>query len=177
MTSSTGASHWTYAYEPYGVTRTETKNNTKAPTNLMKFAGDVYANDKPTTLIDPTGLRPENTCGSIGCWLDQTKLGKCYTGIGEGAALSVVSAGTLTSAAVGAAAEGCAAGVLTHLLGEATADEVEDIADGALLGRDVADALIKRSERLERERRAREAARRPRGIIVIVRRVTVIVIR
>jgi RHS repeat-associated protein len=41
LTSSTGASQWTYAYEPFGTTRTETKNNNKAPTNLMKFAGEL----------------------------------------------------------------------------------------------------------------------------------------
>ena len=41
LTSSTGATQWTYAYEPFGATRTETKNNTKAPTNVIKFNGQL----------------------------------------------------------------------------------------------------------------------------------------
>lgn len=47
LTTATGTSEWTYAYEPFGISRTETKNDTKAPTNLMKFTGE---------LSDPTGL-------------------------------------------------------------------------------------------------------------------------
>ena len=45
MTSSSGATQWTYAYEPFGTTRTET--STSGPTNFMKFAGEY---------LDPTGL-------------------------------------------------------------------------------------------------------------------------
>jgi RHS repeat-associated protein len=47
VTSATGITQWTEAYEPFGSIRTETKNVTSAPTNLMKFTGE-YA--------DPTGL-------------------------------------------------------------------------------------------------------------------------
>jgi len=47
MTSSSGTTQWTYAYEPFGVTKTETKNNSQAPTNFTKFTGQYF---------DPTGL-------------------------------------------------------------------------------------------------------------------------
>jgi RHS repeat-associated protein len=47
VTSSTGATQWTDTYEPYGAIRTETKNSNQAPTNFMKFTGE---------LSDPTGL-------------------------------------------------------------------------------------------------------------------------
>jgi len=47
VTSSTGASEWTYTYEPFGATRSEIQNDPQAPTNVMKFAGE---------LSDPTGL-------------------------------------------------------------------------------------------------------------------------
>ena len=47
LTSSSGAPQWAYSYEPYGATRTETKVDSTAPENPMKFAGE-YA--------DPTGL-------------------------------------------------------------------------------------------------------------------------
>ena len=47
VTSATGVTQWTEAYEPFGSIRTETKNATSAPTNLMKFAGEY---------LDPVGL-------------------------------------------------------------------------------------------------------------------------
>jgi RHS repeat-associated protein len=47
VTNSSGATQWTESYEPFGAIRTETKNSNKAPTNLMKFAGEY---------LDPTGL-------------------------------------------------------------------------------------------------------------------------
>jgi RHS repeat-associated protein len=100
VTSATGVTQWTEAYEPFGTIRTETKNASSAPTNFMKFAGEyldatnlyhlrarqydptigrflrvdplvlsrpprapaayvsayVYASDRPTVLLDPTGL-------------------------------------------------------------------------------------------------------------------------
>ncbi len=40
LTNSTGAKQWTETYEPYGSIKTETKNNTSAPTNVIKFAGE-----------------------------------------------------------------------------------------------------------------------------------------
>jgi RHS repeat-associated protein len=47
VTSSTGAAQWTYAYEPFGATRTETQDDPSAPFNPMKYAGE---------LLDATGL-------------------------------------------------------------------------------------------------------------------------
>jgi RHS repeat-associated protein len=47
LTSSNGATAWTYAYEPFGPIRTETQNDPNAPSNEMKFVGE---------LADPTGL-------------------------------------------------------------------------------------------------------------------------
>ena len=47
VTSATGAAQWTFAYEPFGGTRTTTQNDPAAPANLLRFAGE-YA--------DPTGL-------------------------------------------------------------------------------------------------------------------------
>jgi len=45
LTSSAGAAEWTYAYEPFGTTRTETKNDPAAPTNLMRFTGQLFDTD------------------------------------------------------------------------------------------------------------------------------------
>ena len=45
LTSSSGATRWTYAYEPFGTTRVETSNS--GPTNVLKFTGEY---------LDPTGL-------------------------------------------------------------------------------------------------------------------------
>jgi RHS repeat-associated protein len=47
LTNSSGATQWTYAYLPYGGVRTETKNATQAPANVLRFAGQV---------LDPTAL-------------------------------------------------------------------------------------------------------------------------
>ncbi len=47
LTSAAGATQWTDSYEPYGAIHSETKNNTKAPANPIKFAGQY---------LDPTGL-------------------------------------------------------------------------------------------------------------------------
>jgi RHS repeat-associated protein len=47
LTNSSGATQWTYAYLPYGGVRTETKNATQAPANVLRFTGQV---------LDPTGL-------------------------------------------------------------------------------------------------------------------------
>ena len=94
LTSGTGTSEWTYAYDPFGATRTQTKNDPSAPTNPMQYAGEmldpasglydlrarqydtnsgrflsqdpaasadqtagtyVYANDNPTSYVDPSG--------------------------------------------------------------------------------------------------------------------------
>ncbi len=47
VTSSTGATDWTYSYEPFGATRTATQSDPNATTNEMQFAGE---------LLDPTVL-------------------------------------------------------------------------------------------------------------------------
>jgi RHS repeat-associated protein len=47
LTSSTGALWWTYGYLPYGDVRTETKNYSQAPANLLRFGGEY---------LDPTAL-------------------------------------------------------------------------------------------------------------------------
>lgn len=41
LTSSTGATEWTYSYEPFGAIRTQTKNDPNAPANLMQFTGEL----------------------------------------------------------------------------------------------------------------------------------------
>jgi RHS repeat-associated protein len=63
VTSATGGSQWTYAYEPFGANRTQTKNNTNAPANVMRFTGQ---------LRDSTGLyhlRARQYDGSTGRFL------------------------------------------------------------------------------------------------------------
>lgn len=47
VTSSGGASEWTYKYEPFGAVRAATQEDPAAPANPMQFASE---------LIDPTGL-------------------------------------------------------------------------------------------------------------------------
>ncbi|HXZ55972.1 MAG TPA: RHS repeat-associated core domain-containing protein, partial [Gaiellaceae bacterium] len=47
MTSSSGATEWTYAYDPFGASRSTTKNDPNAPDNPMQFAGEQ---------LDATGL-------------------------------------------------------------------------------------------------------------------------
>ncbi len=47
LTSSSGATQWTYGYEPFGTSRTETQDDPAAPQNPMTFAGE---------LLDPTGF-------------------------------------------------------------------------------------------------------------------------
>ena len=47
VTSSAGATEWTYDYLPYGGFRASTQNDRKAPANVLGFAGQ---------LLDPTGL-------------------------------------------------------------------------------------------------------------------------
>src|SRR5206468_12335243 len=95
LTSSSGTTEWTYAYEPFGSIRSETQNDPSAPQNPFKFAGEqadatglyylrarqydaavgrftatdpaqtctavpytssyVYASNRPTVYIDPSG--------------------------------------------------------------------------------------------------------------------------
>ncbi len=99
VTSSTGDLTWTYSYEPFGVTRAESQEDPNAPSNRLKFAGEladptglyylrarqyepstgrflrrdpleaprdtplissyIYADGRPTTSVDPTGLTAE----------------------------------------------------------------------------------------------------------------------
>lgn len=50
LTSSTGATEWTYSYEPYGAIRTQTQNDPSAPANPMQFAGELL--DSSSGLYD-----------------------------------------------------------------------------------------------------------------------------
>jgi RHS repeat-associated protein len=47
LSSATGAVQWTYSYDPFGTTRTATKNDPAAPDNPMQFDGEYN---------DPNGL-------------------------------------------------------------------------------------------------------------------------
>jgi len=136
-----------------------------------------YAENQPTTLTDPSGLGAVgNVCTSFKCWLNQTATGKCVKGIGEGAVISAVSVGTPSSAALRTAGTGCLVGIGTHVLGEATNDDAEELTDGAVNLYEVSQAYKTAARRREEERLAREAARRSRGVIVVVRRITTLII-
>jgi RHS repeat-associated protein len=41
LTSSTGSAQWTYSFEPFGSIRTSVQNDQNAPTNLMRFTGEL----------------------------------------------------------------------------------------------------------------------------------------
>jgi len=46
LTSATGIAQWSYSYEPFGTTRTQTQGTgTTPPTNLMRFAGELIDTD------------------------------------------------------------------------------------------------------------------------------------
>jgi len=47
LTSSSGATQWTWSYEPFGSIRTEQKASGSQPDNFMRFTGEYF---------DPTGL-------------------------------------------------------------------------------------------------------------------------
>jgi RHS repeat-associated protein len=47
VTNAAGATQWTYAYDPFGATKTATQNDPSAPANPMQFAGEYN---------DPSGL-------------------------------------------------------------------------------------------------------------------------
>ena len=42
LTSSTGALQWTYSYEPFGTSRSQVQHTPGAPTNLMRFTGELF---------------------------------------------------------------------------------------------------------------------------------------
>jgi len=73
ITSSSGATRWTWSYEPFGLTRTEQRSGGNAPANFMQFAGEYR---DPTDLYhlrarqyDPaTGrfLRPDPIDAAVG---------------------------------------------------------------------------------------------------------------
>ncbi len=103
VTSATGATEWTYSYEPFGATRTQTKNDPNAPSNPMQYSGELR--DPTTGLYD---LRARQYDSSTGRFLSQDPLatngptggtyvyandnpniyndptGDCYRGIGWG---------------------------------------------------------------------------------------------
>jgi RHS repeat-associated protein len=74
----------------------------------------VYASDKPTTLIDPSGLRPENTCGSIRCFV-KSREGLKSIGCGLFVGGGVVSGGYIAAVGGTAAVGGAAAAWNTAL--------------------------------------------------------------
>ena len=45
ITTAGGQTEWTYSYEPFGTARTETKNDTMAPDNTVRFAGELLDAD------------------------------------------------------------------------------------------------------------------------------------
>lgn len=47
VTAGNGATEWTYSYQPFGVARTTTKNDNKAPANVLNYAGQY---------LDATGM-------------------------------------------------------------------------------------------------------------------------
>ena len=60
LTSSTGATQWTWAYEPFGAIRMEIKASGTQPANLLKFTGEY---------LDPTALyhlRAREYDGAVG---------------------------------------------------------------------------------------------------------------
>lgn len=48
LTSAAGTPQWSYTYEPFGSSRTEVRNDPAAPTNPMRFAGELI--DTATSL-------------------------------------------------------------------------------------------------------------------------------
>jgi RHS repeat-associated protein len=61
LTSSAGATEWTYAYEPFGTLRTQTQNDPSAPTNLMQFTGELF--DPASGLFDLRARQYDPTDG------------------------------------------------------------------------------------------------------------------
>ena len=211
LTSSTGATEWTDSYEPFGLTHSETMNDTHgAPTQVLKFAGEYldptglyhlrarqydpstgrfttldplpnpttdpymsaysYANDRPIVLTDPSGLRA-GTCGSIGCWFTQDRTAGCLTAIAEGIGLSALSAGALTPVAATDAAIGCGVSLGLDYVGEQLGSHTKTAGEISFTGRDVANALARRSDRRFRERAAASlGSRTVRFVLILVRR-------
>ncbi len=64
LTSSSGATEWTYSYEPFGSSHTTTKNDSSAPDNPIQFNSQY--NDPQTGLYD---LRARNYDPTIGGFL------------------------------------------------------------------------------------------------------------
>jgi RHS repeat-associated protein len=48
LTSAAGTPQWTYSYEPFGLTRSEVRNDPAAPANPMRFTGELI--DTATSL-------------------------------------------------------------------------------------------------------------------------------
>lgn len=61
LTSSTGATQWTYTYEPFGTARTTTKNNNQAPSNPIQFTGQYL--DSATGLYHLRARQYDPTIG------------------------------------------------------------------------------------------------------------------
>jgi RHS repeat-associated protein len=144
LTSSTGATEWTYSYEHFGASRIATKNDPSAPENMIRFTGQmldatsqaynlrareydpatgrllqrdpvvpdvgspfissyVYANDRPSVLVDPSGLWTVGICGHL-TWLG-VSLGGCIqfgnSGVGFSGTIQNATSGGGFSAAAG----------------------------------------------------------------------------
>jgi RHS repeat-associated protein len=68
LTSSTGTNQWTYEYEPFGATRSETQADPSAPVNPLRFSGEY---------MDATGLyhlRARQYDPSVGRFLSRDPL-------------------------------------------------------------------------------------------------------
>jgi RHS repeat-associated protein len=63
LTSSSGATQWTWSYEPFGQVRTETKANGSQPDNFMKFTGEYL---DPTALYHLRARQYDPTIGRFG---------------------------------------------------------------------------------------------------------------
>jgi RHS repeat-associated protein len=61
LTSTTGATEWTYSFEPFGNTRNATQNDPSAPANPLRFAGEYL--DGNTTLYNLRARQYDTTIG------------------------------------------------------------------------------------------------------------------
>jgi len=69
LTDASGAKEWSFTYEPYGTVRASTKDNPSAPTNLLRFTGQLF--DPTTSLYD---LRARQYDPGTGRFLEQDPL-------------------------------------------------------------------------------------------------------
>jgi RHS repeat-associated protein len=63
LVSASGASEWTYSYEPFGAIRSFTKNDPNAPANPLQFTGQYL--DSASGLYDLRARQYDPTAGSF----------------------------------------------------------------------------------------------------------------